>query len=343
MECKSNLSLELVQVLFRHGDRTPNEMEASIDDSDKHLYEPYGYAQLTPNGMRTVYKLGQMLRKRYNSFLQDYKPEHVWAFSSNTDRAKTSLDLVLAGLYPPTETSRWNDSLPWRPIPTHYSSEPRNYLMMPFSSIHFQKEIERVNSRPEVKKKWSKFERLIALLKDNTKLSFQNRLEILIVFGKIRNSLSMGGDLPRWMSPEALDELHEAAILAFQMMFHNDFLLRLNCGPMLKEIIARMSEHTEGRSQRKIVLHSAHDINVAGFLHAYELDGVAPLPEYGAAVIVKKFKNEAGERFVQLMYWTGVSEKLIPMKLPGCGSLCTVEHYAKVVEHLLPSEAEHLE
>ncbi|OXU31661.1 hypothetical protein TSAR_000702, partial [Trichomalopsis sarcophagae] len=72
-------------------------------------------------GKLQEYRLGEMLRKRYTEFLnRTYKPEHVYAYSSNFDRTKMSLQPVHASLFPPTPELTWRKDLYWMPIPIHY-------------------------------------------------------------------------------------------------------------------------------------------------------------------------------------------------------------------------------
>lgn len=70
------------------------------------------------------YKLGSALRDRYHIFLGDlYLPKCVKGHSSDYDRTKMSLQLVLAALFPPINVrQRWNSELNWQPIPTTYIS-----------------------------------------------------------------------------------------------------------------------------------------------------------------------------------------------------------------------------
>lgn len=49
-------------------------------------------------------------------------PGTLEATSTDYDRTKMSLALVLAGLYPPTGKLRWNEGLNWQPVP--YTSLP---------------------------------------------------------------------------------------------------------------------------------------------------------------------------------------------------------------------------
>lgn len=63
------------------------------------------------------------MRDRYKNFLGDmYLPKIVVGHSSDYDRTKMSLQLVLAGLFPPNDRQRWNDNIAWQPIPTMYIS-----------------------------------------------------------------------------------------------------------------------------------------------------------------------------------------------------------------------------
>lgn len=71
------------------------------------------------------FKIGQVLKTRYQDLLGNvYIPSAVYAFSTDFDRTKMSLQLVLAGLFPPSEVQAWNPELPWMPIPTHYVPVP---------------------------------------------------------------------------------------------------------------------------------------------------------------------------------------------------------------------------
>lgn len=69
-----------------------------------------------------------MLRERYNTFLGEYRDEDVYAYSLDADLTKISLQLVLAGLYPPTLSSSWSESVNWQPIPTHYEASDISFL-----------------------------------------------------------------------------------------------------------------------------------------------------------------------------------------------------------------------
>ncbi|XP_025075251.1 prostatic acid phosphatase-like isoform X3 [Pogonomyrmex barbatus] len=119
---QSELRLELVQVIMRHGERTPLFKELYPKDPyNVSIYEPWGLSQLTNQGKLTEYRIGIMLRQRYDNFLGSiYYSRDIYAVSTDYDRTKMSLQLMLAGLYPPDTSQLWNPNLPWLAIPTHY-------------------------------------------------------------------------------------------------------------------------------------------------------------------------------------------------------------------------------
>ena len=70
-----------------------------------------------------MYDLGQFLRTRYNKFLgTEYSDDKIYSISSDLARTKMSLQLVLAGLYPPflSKYQKWNNDINWQPVSTNY-------------------------------------------------------------------------------------------------------------------------------------------------------------------------------------------------------------------------------
>lgn len=60
------------------------------------------------------------MRERYNKFLGEYYyPEIVEAISTDYNRTKMSLQLVLAGLFPPRQEDMFAPFM-WQPVPFNY-------------------------------------------------------------------------------------------------------------------------------------------------------------------------------------------------------------------------------
>lgn len=76
------------------------------------------------------YKIGQMLREEYDSFFgPDYRPSLIHGQSTSLKRTKMSLQLVLAGLFPPSQKLTWNPYLPWSPVDLVYLPWQADYLL----------------------------------------------------------------------------------------------------------------------------------------------------------------------------------------------------------------------
>lgn len=84
-----------------------------------------------------MYNIGLNLRRRYAKFLGNiYTPDVLEARSTDSSRTKMSLQLVLAGLWPPTCMQKWNPALNWQPIPFNYDTPERDQ-----ASVYFYKYI----------------------------------------------------------------------------------------------------------------------------------------------------------------------------------------------------------
>lgn len=73
-----------------------------------------------------------MLRERYDQYFgPDYWPTKIYARSTEVPRTQLSLQLVLAGLFPPSERQTWNPHLPWIPTWTFFVPYKTDNLLFP--------------------------------------------------------------------------------------------------------------------------------------------------------------------------------------------------------------------
>lgn len=98
--------------------------------------------------------------------------QHVHAQTTDVSRTKMSLQLVLAGLYPPVGTSlEWNKNLNWQPIPYVYEEMSKDSLLLvrlPCSRYH--EEVNRVlgvEVKRDFNNSFSMFEELSNITKWN--------------------------------------------------------------------------------------------------------------------------------------------------------------------------------
>lgn len=75
-------------------------------------------------GKRRCYDIGAALRQRYDGFLDtSYHYSLIEGRSTDYGRTKESLQLVLAGLFPPTQQLTWMKGMNWTPIATYYEKK----------------------------------------------------------------------------------------------------------------------------------------------------------------------------------------------------------------------------
>lgn len=74
--------------------------------------------------------MGTALRQRYEGFLDSsYHYSIIEGTSSSYARAKESLQLILAGLFPPTQELLWSEDLNWLPIATYFDKKPTDMVI----------------------------------------------------------------------------------------------------------------------------------------------------------------------------------------------------------------------
>ncbi|KRX53428.1 Lysosomal acid phosphatase [Trichinella sp. T9] len=128
--------------LYRHGERTP--LSTYPNDPYKEDAWPNGFKQLTVEGCRQQYELGNFLRRKYSKLLsKSYKSHEIYVRSTNTSRTLASAACNLAGLYRNFQPE---------PIPIHTVPEEEDFLLRtglpcPGYDLAFKKDSRKVFSK----------------------------------------------------------------------------------------------------------------------------------------------------------------------------------------------------
>ncbi|CAG2166036.1 unnamed protein product [Oppiella nova] len=160
-------TLRLIQVVHRHGDRTPVLFVPNDPYINASIYWPEGVGELTLEGKYRMYRLGQFLRQEYDSFLgHNFSPREVYARSSLCSRCLESLSLLLSGAYPPNNTVwQWSNGSDvelahqWQPFPIE-TFMPEKYDAILDVEKHCPKADEEMN-------KIFNSEKVVKLLEEN--------------------------------------------------------------------------------------------------------------------------------------------------------------------------------
>lgn len=343
----SKKKLRFVSVVFRHGNRAPDGTKFELYPKDPHVndtFYPVGPGGLTNTGKQKMYKLGKKLRKKYNDFLGNmYIPGDVEARSSDVPRTKTSLQLVLAGLYRPKGIQRWNKNLNWQPIATKYVPKDVDKLFFaPYSCSKYAKELRQVIHSPEVEKIVEKFHPILNELTIKTGRPITDVQSMLNLYHGLTAEKSMQLKLPKWTKKFFPDgPLLEAANLVPQICSWNNLLKRLSGGVFLKRIIDDMKAvvvNDTSSEARKINLFSGHWYNVAAILNALGLF-VPHMPQYSSAVIVELIRHKK-IHYVKIIRYLGKPSKFIVKKIPNCLALCPLDTFIKLMKPVTPLDVE---
>ncbi|XP_065170831.1 venom acid phosphatase Acph-1-like isoform X2 [Atheta coriaria] len=339
-------TLVLTQVIFRHGHRSPDQkLNYPGDPYELEPYLPYGRGELTLIGRKQCFAFGQTLRNRYSKFLgPDYVNGLVEAKSSEISRARTTLQLVLAGLFPPSSTSKIHDTLNWQPVPFTYKPLKEDALIGRAIVNMYQHE-----DHPEFRKTANSQE-VIKCIEEDLKWNVRVQAQCLLLFDTLKTQIGVGLEMPKWcveIFPNKLKKEFE------DFTKHNfarkDFIIG-GFGEFIKEINNIMTQKVEeitrnGEKLPKIFLYSGHDINIAGILSIFKQFDSTKWPNYMSNITFELHKID-GEFYVKILHQNGPEdaknlsneEKLNILKLPNSNEeMCKLSEFTKHVQEYFPT------
>jgi len=130
------LTLQHVQILYRHGDRSPTDIAPA--DPNNWTKWPQGFGQLSTRGMNQHWQLGQLIAQTYATgsdalLSSTYKHAELYAASDEESRCLMSAASNFAGLYPacgqtgcPTSNG-WPST--WSPVPIHTMPQATDFIL----------------------------------------------------------------------------------------------------------------------------------------------------------------------------------------------------------------------
>ncbi|XP_063974471.1 venom acid phosphatase Acph-1-like [Diachasmimorpha longicaudata] len=341
LEVTSDLEYKFVNVIFRHGDRTPtNKPYESFPTSPyvKSDFSPYGHGQLTNKGKQSVYELGKYMRERLDQFLGDlYDPNVVSARSTHADRTQMSLQMAMAGMFPPGPYQKWNSKLNWQPVVMNVPPPDDDFLL-------FHKHPEFKEQRASVLKD-SKLRAEIETLSDFAKnlsdwigTPVTDTKQYNFIYHGLASLESMDCSLPSWATgiyPRGL--LLDAVDQEYKVLNYNWKMRCLSGGRLLKKFTDNMLIAASGDSQSKLKMEllAAHDINIVSLLKILNLYE-PQVPEYASAIFVELLAD-GDKYFVNIHYYLGNPSATESLRIPGCEELCPLEKFVELFGSSMPT------
>ncbi|KAG8194756.1 hypothetical protein JTE90_026399 [Oedothorax gibbosus] len=330
--------LKLIQVLFRHGHRTPFSMYPNDPIPESYWIE--GLGALTKLGRVQHYAVGQYLRRRYETFLS-YLPQEVHCLSSGTDRCLYGAYSVLSGMYPPPRDRTIDKDLYWQPIPVEYRPESTNkYLQSidncPTSDIEKIYTLRKSEAVAFVAKYKSFYEYW-------SNCSGQNITDYGKAGGLYKTLLlqkTLNLTIPDW-AEQTWEELSAQGDMSYYFHFRSKLTHRLRAGPLLGLMLNKMRIKMKNPdSIKKAYLYSGHGSNIAAVLQSLDLFN-KKIPPYTSFITFELYADAEQQHTVRILYSNGTNPEIeIPephlLVLPGCTEYCPFEYLEQYTKHLLP-------
>uniref|UniRef100_A0AAR5Q1L5 acid phosphatase n=1 Tax=Dendroctonus ponderosae TaxID=77166 RepID=A0AAR5Q1L5_DENPD len=338
-------SLVLVHVIYRHGDRNPDE--TSLYPTNPYYaesnYYPYGYGQLTNEGKLREYEIGTKLRQRYNTFLgRVWNTSVLEVRSTDYNRTKMSAELMAAGLWPPSCINLWNPILSWQPIPYYYEKAQNDKELSPWNACNnFNNLVDEFVETPEIARYMAdRYNETMQILSERTGLEITLLKAFLLYFGfAIQEELGL--PLEDWVSSIYPEPLHSLTIDFYYIQTNTTILKKIISGYLLKKILSDTEIQIDGANPqgRKMFLYSGHETNIAALLLSLDVYKLADVPGYGSFILVEVHKIDEVHG-IKLFYQDYSTENPQALKLPGCDEFCPFHQFSSLVQDILPESDE---
>ncbi|XP_061571344.1 prostatic acid phosphatase-like [Cololabis saira] len=329
--------LEYVTVLFRHGDRSPIKTYPTNPNTESSW--PQGLGQLSQEGMRQHFQLGQFLRTRYQNFLNEsYDRHEIHVRSTDYDRTLMSAASTLAGLYPPSGRQVFMPGLKWQPVPIHtVSRREEKLLLYPMKHCPLYSQLmNETRSSEEYVNVTENYEDLFKLLRNKTRSDTSDLLMMSYLYDTLYCESLHNLPAPDWVTPAIIEDLKFIKDYVFQSLFGGYKRLeksRLQGGVLLGEIVKNLSKMAVPSPKRrfKMMMLSSHDTAVAALQSSLDVyNGLTP--PYAACQMIELHTDDDGSAWVSMFYRNDSSVPPYQLQLPGCSLDCPLEDFVRITK-----------
>ncbi|KAK5968781.1 hypothetical protein GCK32_013779 [Trichostrongylus colubriformis] len=305
--------LVFVQAIWRHGDRAPLKLPYPKDPYTESAWQR-GWGQLTNIGMQQLNELGRYFRTTYNFFVSNvYIPSEVYIRASDSDRALTSAQAFTSGFYPA------NGSFEWQPgVEADDNEQAKRYNMQ--------------------------YSEMFQVLGEGTGIANFSYKNINRIYDINRELIhGMTEKQPSWVfkywpqysNRSTMDIIYELRTIRWVTKCNSTSKANMIAGYLLNNFIKNAKNVANGSmtNPKKMLLYSSHHGTLLSLLYALGVGNNLTVP-YGAAIIMEVYKD--GKDFqVEWFYRNDSTKAPYPLKIPECGSPCTVNKMAKQYNNIV--------
>nr|XP_022309376.1 lysosomal acid phosphatase-like [Crassostrea virginica] len=342
--------LVMVNLVYRHGDRSP----VVLFPKDTHQISdwPNGLGWLSKIGMQQHHGLGQWLRNRYmveNKLLNtSYRHREIQIDSSDENRCLMSAYSNLAGLYPPTDGEKFNQSINWQPIPVHTRPEKEdNVINMGMSCPRYDELLQETIASPTVQNEEIQNKDFYTLVRNYTGIKDKVNINNIwkpadtLFCEKTHNMTLDSWALEKYGNITIYEKLRLLEAWQFHLLYYNQEMAKLKGGPLLKEMRVNMVNTSSKKNYTgpKLYMFSGHDTTVAALLSALGLYADIPAsPVYAACVMLELYKTES-YYYVEIHYKDNhqmESNASTLLQLKGCEKKCKLDKFLSLTAPAVP-------
>eukprot|EP00041_Stephanoeca_diplocostata_P016226 m.318999 g.318999 ORF g.318999 m.318999 type:complete len:500 (-) comp20296_c0_seq2:505-2004(-) len=323
------LSLQLVQIVFRHGDRAPVSPVPAFPPAKW----PRGIGRLTKLGMQQQFAAGYLYREMYQYFVgSTYNISFVQVQSTDVDRTLDSVECQLAGWFPLNNSERiFPNIYPgvvaplWQPIPIHTVPTSEDSLLRAYDDgscpvytalkhdlPNQPNYAEKNNATAPVALCQALLQtdsctnsELIANVATRTELPSMSLYDVWKVADAlyVRSVQDPPVPVPAWASPEVIDYLNVLSAWGMYDMWSTPTMRRLTGGPLIKQILENVNSKYDASGKLnttqstaagyRLYLYSSHDTTVSALLTALSAThfGLQFSPPYASGLIIELWSN----------------------------------------------------
>ncbi|XP_066262486.1 venom acid phosphatase Acph-1-like [Euwallacea similis] len=335
-------TLVLSHVMFRHGNRTPELSELyPLDPYLNYSYYPVTHGQLTKAGKRKEYSIGIALRERYDTFLgQYYVPNLVDARSTDRNRTKMSLMLVLASLFPPRCSEVWQPGLNWQPVPYNYVPEIYDDVLYGISCPNYLKLYDEIQKSPEVLTEYEEYRENFTYIAENTGLNVTTIQDVYDLYFGLSTEEEYGFKLPEWTKSVWPDIINEISFKQYDIYTKTTEMKQMAAGYFIQKIIDDSERRINNlNNYTKVYLYSGHENNLGQLFATLDLFEYPHIPTYGSYVLFEvHYINETyGFKIYYQNYDTSSATPRL-LQLPACEEFCPLDKFKLLVQEYLPPD-----
>lgn len=155
-----------------------------------------------------------------------------------------------------------------------------------------------------------------------------------------RSQADLGYPLEEWTKTIYPEPLCSLGADMYGIMTNTTAATRIIAGYFLKKVLDDTKAKINGTlhtPERKMLIYSAHEMNIATALISLNALKINHIPEYGSYLLFEVHKID-GVYGIKLFYQNYEQQDPVPLKVSGCDYFCPYKIFYNLVEDNLPTD-----